>query len=383
MRHNTLNGLAIRLALIGGFLIASTPVSAEPPLMAGLISDTDALPLYKEESPVIPNSGRSLPAPDQVASRLPDPATVARATSSVTGTEYFLDTLPLVTLGQYIRAGHVTLNDKPHGQIVRNEGFWNNAFAQEIVNLDFGADKGARPGDKLLAYVLNENFHQGFNTEKKVRHPTKDEDGKVLENEIANDMWDLELSQETGVWRKEVKFFDNFMLPTKELKGDMVRIVGKLVIEEVGAKRSRARVVEMIELIPRGSFVTPYPKNVPKMLSQSHKGTGKNLSGYILDNREGYLLGSENDVVYIDLGANSQVKPGDRFVILASSTEEPEVVRSLIPKFEPIYKDPPRKMLDRRIGELVVVTVGDNSSTAMILDSLEPILPGHRIKSKR
>lgn len=59
------------------------------------------------------------------------------------------------------------------------------------------------------------------------------------------------------------------------------------------------------------------------------------------------------------------------------------MIRSLINHVEKIVDPEPRLSIDRVIGELVVVKVGGKSSTAMIVDGSEPILPGHRIRSKR
>lgn len=274
----------------------------------------------------------------------------------------------------------------PFGSIIRNEGFWNHAINFEIVDLDIGTNKGLKPGDKLLAYVINQNFNQGYETEVPVRHPLKSDHPYLTTREggVANDMWEMKVGTgETGVWKKRFDWFDELMIARGEDRGDMVRVVGILEVKEVDAERARAEVLEMIETIPRGAFVAPYPNNIPAMLTENSPSRSKNLSGFIMESREGYLMSSERDIVYIDLGKGQNLQPGDRFSILAAAKEEKPVKRSLINHVEKIVDPEPRMSMDRVIGELVVVMVGDKSSTAMILDGSEPILPGHRIRSKR
>lgn len=65
------------------------------------------------------------------------------------------------------------------------------------------------------------------------------------------------------------------MIARGEDRGDMVRVVGILEVKQVEAEKARAQVTEMIELIPRGSFVAPYPKNLPAMMTEDFRGPRK------------------------------------------------------------------------------------------------------------
>jgi hypothetical protein len=371
-------------------LVAAGPVQAEPEVMAELTTGSDMLPLFRGD---LNDAEEAMPReeaenPMQVAARLPGPEVISKQVIAAERPTqlFFNEELPLVTLGEYIRSGYLIDEHTPFGSIIRNEGFWTHAINFEIVDLDIGTNKGLKPGDKLLAYVINENFNQGYDTEVPVRHPLHSDHPylPIREGGIANDMWDIKVGTgETGVWKKKLDWFDELMIARGEDRGDMLRVVGVLQVKEVDPVRARAEVLEMIELIPRGAFVAPYPKNLPAMLTQSAPSRSKNLSGFIMENREGYLMSSERDIVYIDLGKGENLQPGDRFNIIAAAKEEKPVKRSLINHVEKIVEPEPRMSIDRVIGELVVVKVGGKSSTAMILDGSEPILPGHRIRSKR
>ncbi|MCA9484003.1 MAG: hypothetical protein KC553_09735 [Nitrospina sp.] len=369
------------------------PVAAQAELADG----SDVLPLYRggldnaanetvPEPAVEPDAAE---APLQVASRLPEPGVMTQQVATATGNEFFNEDPPLITLGEYLRSGYLMKDHKPLGRIIRNDEFTANAATTEMVNLDIGTDKGLKPGDRLLVYTVNDNFNQGYDFETPVKHPVRKGyalhgDSEVREESIPNNIWDFQVgNEETGVWRKKVDWFDEWMVPQGDAEGNMLRVVGVIDVVAVDENRARAVVVEMMELMPRGAYVTPFPKNLPAMLKKGQRGVSKNLSGYILDHREGYLMASENDIVYIDLGQADNVQPGDRFDIIAASKEEKLEYRSLISALEPMWEDDPRPMMDRTIGELVVVKVGETSSTAMILDGEEPILPGHRVRSKR
>ncbi len=392
MRHKTRKCLVFNYLTIMSFLVlvAAGPAQAEPEVMAELTTGSDMLPLYRGD---LNDSEKAMPKgeaenPMQVAARLPGPEVISKqVTSAGPPTQlFFNEELPLVTLGEYIRSGYLIDEHTPFGSIIRNEGFWTHAINFEIVDLDIGTNKGLKPGDKMLAYVINENFNQGYETEVPVRHPLKSDHPylKTREGGVANDMWDMKIGTgETGVWKKRFDWFDELMIARGENRGDMLRVVGILEVKEVDAGRARAEVLEMIETIPRGAFVAPYPKNLPAMLRENAPSRSKNLSGVIMESREGYLMSSERDFVYIDLGKGQNLRPGDRFNIIAAAKEEKDVKRSLINHVEKIVDPEPRMSIDRVIGDLVVVKVGDKSSTAMILDVSEPILPGHRIRSKR
>jgi hypothetical protein len=119
------------------------------------------------------------------------------------------------------------------------------------------------------------------------------------------------------------------------------------------------------------------------MLPLNAQAKKKDLSGYILDSREGYQLSGENDIVYIDIGSTDQVEVGDRFDVIAGSHEEKLVRRSLVPIVDEILDKDDRQLMDRKIGQILVISAEQETATAIITDSEEPVLPGHRIHSIR
>lgn len=403
MRYSTGSGLGFRLVFMILAWLAVAPAAAQTQEVAGLASGPQMLPAFRGEVETPPAEIRQAEArpqampgdrgllteDPQMAARLPESQILTQAATQATAgatvkPRYFIKEPPLVTLPEYLRGGYITPDQKPYGTIIRNQKFWVNIIQEETVYVDFGSNKGAQPGDRFLIYVVNENFKGSYDYHNPVRHPVIDEKDRTRSENVANKIWQLWPGEEPGVWRNEMgDYFDKMLKQRGKLAGDSIRVVGVLEIIEPGADLSSARVTEMYGLIPRGALLTPYPKNLPAMVEQNFKAPAKNLTGYVLDHSEGYLMAGEKDLVYIDKGRADNVQLGDRFVVLAANKEEKIIYRSLIPYAEKLWKPEPRQMLDRKIGELVVVDTQENTATAVVVDSQEPILAGHRIRSKR
>lgn len=368
----------------------SQPGALGLPDAIGDVSDlpTGSLP----RSPLRPNplplggagTETGLVSGTQVASRL-SAGTRAVIDSLVSQTQYrfFLDELPLITLQQYLRAGYVIPSTPPFGKVIRNYFFWNSISHGEMVFLDVGARQGVKKGDKFLVYQLNYHFGNSFEHRPPVFHPVIEADGGVKEARIATNIWDMKTG-ETGVWRKKLDMIDQWTEESGGLVGDSVRIVGEVEVTGTEADLSRAEVLHMWEWFPRGAYLIPYPKNIPQMLPVDVQNPVKDLAGYVLQSQKGYLLSGENDILYIDQGQAQNVEPGDRFVVLASTREEDLDHNTL--DWDNLFDlsgwNRPALLMDHVIGELVVITTQQNTSTALVVDSSEPILPGHRIESK-
>ncbi len=104
------------------------------------------------------------------------------------------------------------------------------------------------------------------------------------------------------------------------------------------------------------------------MISINFVPPKKSINGYIVSNRGNNLIFTMNDVVYLDRGEEDGVDPGDRFEIYAyplTIDEDPEDINPDI------------------IGEIAVISVQEETSTGVILNASEPIIPGHKIRSKQ
>ncbi|MGA2193040.1 MAG: hypothetical protein ABSG42_06665 [Nitrospirota bacterium] len=102
----------------------------------------------------------------------------------------------------------------------------------------------------------------------------------------------------------------------------------------------------------------------------------KGVWGYIVASRGNEPATTTGDVLYIDMGYDKGVMPGDRFSVRRSggTAPVPEGQRYEIPK---AYVLP-----DVKVGEVQVISVRKDTATLQLLSATEPVLPGFRVYYK-
>lgn len=264
----------------------------------------------------------------------------------------------LIPFQQYFQSGYVGMETQPMGRILENIQLKTGIIPIEEVFIDMGSALGIKVGDQLVA----------FSQETKVYHPMGE----------SGDLEDREVGLLDGGDRS-VRFGKD----TREPMGVMVEVHGYLKVTEVSTEISKAVVVEAFQPILKGDFLVPFPHDRKPMISSSFVPPRKNLSGYIVAGKFNRLMMSTNDIVYIDIGKDQNVQNGDRFEVY----HIPKHIDSFpdSPNFhqKPIRKPRESAMLARVIGELVVVETQKDTATAIILTCKDPILPGHKIRSKQ
>ena len=104
------------------------------------------------------------------------------------------------------------------------------------------------------------------------------------------------------------------------------------------------------------------------MIALNYVPPKKDIQGHIISNRGNNLMFTMNEVVFIDQGEEDGVEVGDRLEIYAYPLTIDEDEEDINPEI---------------IGEIAVISLQEDTSTGVILNATEPIIPGHKIRSKR
>ena len=151
--------------------------------------------------------------------------------------------------------------------------------------------------------------------------------------------------------------------------GERVIPLGELQLSEVEEKVSKAIITRSFQEIGAGSFLLPYRD---RKQTVALKAADRDLSGYIVETQTGNTALAVRDVVYLDLGRAQGVQPGNMLYIVRDVTPDQ---RYAMAKIEKLPVDV--------IGALVVVEAGVNSSTAVIVKSVDTVYRGDRVEMKK
>jgi hypothetical protein len=146
--------------------------------------------------------------------------------------------------------------------------------------------------------------------------------------------------------------------------GRIVQPTGVMRIVSVNGRDAVARIVEQFDEIRAGQQVLPiepFPRSVGGPLQRVSGG----IEGLILARRQQNAIPGQHDVLFIDLGRNVGVTPGDRFEILAT----PEVLAEMpagpqvLGQVEVVHvRERSATVILRRIYTPGIRTAGSNAS---------------------
>ena len=156
---------------------------------------------------------------------------------------------------------------------------------------------------------------------------------------------------------------------TNKKVGYLNTILGVLEITEVTAEYAKAVVGSSYRSIAPGNKLMPYKKRVEEIALQN--GTEPKEGNIILSLGQTFLI-ADQQIVFIDLGNNDDIKAGNRF----------EVFRT--PQAEELFTGRESKLVlsVEPIGELVVLSVEPETAAALVNFSLNEFMPGERIRLK-
>ena len=156
---------------------------------------------------------------------------------------------------------------------------------------------------------------------------------------------------------------------TNQILGYKFIPLGSMQLTEMADKSSKALITENFLEIEPGALLIPY-RNKKKEVSL--KAPEKDMVGYIVETMTGIQAIAAGDIAYIDLGEEDGVKPGNIFYVVRN-------VKVEIDYFSKSDYDLPVDVL----GALVVVETASNTSTALVIKSIDSIYKGDRLEMKK
>lgn len=212
--------------------------------------------------------------------------------------------------------GYVLENDiKPVGSIIQTDHERINVGNEDMVYTDIGTSMGAKSGDRFSIF---KKMHA-------VKHPV-----------------------------------------TGDFMGYKFLSLGCLTLTDMEAKSSRAIINKSYMEIGSGAWLLPYHD---KRREVSLKAAKKQLDGYIIESRMGNLSIGGEDVVFLDLGKAQGLEIGNLIYVLRDVPPNPDYVTRDV-------GDLPQKV----IGAVVVVELGERTSTALVVKSAEEIRLGDKVR---
>jgi LysM repeat protein len=217
--------------------------------------------------------------------------------------------IPLIDKYAMLSAGFIT-QEEVDDKIIGSDDTVKTLFGYaDVVYIKIAAPEGVNIGDKFLIYApLN-----------KVKHPK-----------------------------------------TGETYGRLIKGIGIL---QVTAKEKpdvfTAKITLSFDAIEKGSRVTPYQE--PSLIYRQPQERKKDISGYVLEVRDGRTINAQTDIVYLDQGSADGLEPGDRLNVYLER-EDSELPRKLV-------------------GEVQVFIVKENTATAVVRKSTDTLAKGDMIES--
>jgi hypothetical protein len=157
---------------------------------------------------------------------------------------------------------------------------------------------------------------------------------------------------------------------TGVILGNKVVPLGTLQLSEMEEAGSKAIITKSFLEIGVGAFLMPYRERKREVYLRA---ADRELSGYIVETQSGTVLIGEGDIVYLDLGKSQGLKSGNMLY----------VVRDVIPEKNFYDFRPAVKLPVDVLGMLVVVEVGNRTSTALVVKNVDTIYRGDRVELEK
>ncbi len=157
---------------------------------------------------------------------------------------------------------------------------------------------------------------------------------------------------------------------TGQYLGDLIRILGTMEVTEVQDKTATAVVSKSYDVITKGDPYIPYQPLEPAAIEIPENPSGPRLNGYIVEVKEAKVSNAQFDVVFIDKGRRDGLLAGRNFLIFREGEKTPLASPGGGVRL-------PR----RKVGELQVIAVQDETSVARVVKSTEPITRGDIVET--
>jgi hypothetical protein len=156
---------------------------------------------------------------------------------------------------------------------------------------------------------------------------------------------------------------------TNVILGHKIIPLGAMRLSEVEDKVSRGIITESYLEISPGSYLMPYRE---RRRDISLKAADRELAGYIVDTQMGNKTIAAGDIVFLDMGKSQGVVPGNLLYVVRNVVPDQQYVTGSIDKL-------PVELL----GAVVVVGTGENTSTALVVKSIDAIYRGDMVELRK
>jgi len=151
---------------------------------------------------------------------------------------------------------------------------------------------------------------------------------------------------------------------TKKDVGYLNTMLGVLEVVLVAPDHAKAVVISSFQEMSANDKLMPYKKRSEEI---ALKPGAEPIEGNIILAEWGTFLIAHRQIVFIDLGANDEIKAGNRFEVFqepkALTSRDEEIVLSIQP-----------------IGELLVLAVEQETAAALVIKALTEFTPGERVR---
>lgn len=155
---------------------------------------------------------------------------------------------------------------------------------------------------------------------------------------------------------------------TNQILGFRVVPLGVVQLTEMAEKSSKAIITESFLEIEPGAALLPYES---KRKEVTLTAPLRDLTGYIVETKTGIQAIAAGDIAYIDLGERQGVLPGNMLYVVRDAKVD-------ISYFASSDYDLPVDV----IGAVVVVETAANTSTVLVIKSIDTIYKGDRLEMK-
>ncbi len=157
---------------------------------------------------------------------------------------------------------------------------------------------------------------------------------------------------------------------TGAIIGDLVKMLGDLKITAINGQIATGEIISSYDYITKGDRLESYSEIETTLIPSGKVSSPAGLKGYIVESLDIKVANAQMDVVYLDKGSKDGLNIGDRLKVVAPGG------KGIVPSTGKEIKLP-----DETIGEVQILSLQENTSTAWIIKSVKDIKRGDLIQS--
>jgi len=157
---------------------------------------------------------------------------------------------------------------------------------------------------------------------------------------------------------------------TGVLIGNLVKVLGDLKITAINGKIATGEIINSYDYITKGDRLDSYAETEIALIPSDEISSPGGINGYIVESMEIKVANAQMDVVYLDKGSRDGLKVGDRLKVVSHGG------KGVVPSTGKETGLP-----DQVIGEVQILSLHEDTSTAWIIKSSKDIKRGDMIQS--